>query len=150
MANIISTDQTFSASERNVIAAIAAATIGPEPTRNLPGADDPEIFPALLNQAEHFASRIKQGIAVLDSTRKSAPSFDDDLLGRIDTDPRLRSFSRIMSIVIMQAYYQHPSVLRALGLASRPPFPQGHEVESGDWSLLEPVQQRGSIYRECP
>ena len=30
---------------------------------------------------------------------------------------------------------------------ARPPFPKGFDVEQGDWSLLDPVKRRGTIYR---
>ena len=34
-------------------------------------------------------------------------------------------------------YYQHPRVLEALGLAARPPYPIGHDLELGDMGLLD-------------
>ncbi|MGH7054344.1 MAG: hypothetical protein ACREFK_16060 [Stellaceae bacterium] len=30
--------------------------------------------------------------------------------------------------------------MRSLGMEPRPPYPKGFEVESGDWSLLDPVR----------
>ena len=47
------------------------------------------------------------------------------------------------------AYYTHPSVVEALGLPPRPPFPKGYEVPATDFSLLEPVRRRAKLYREC-
>ena len=38
-------------------------------------------------------------------------------------------------------------VLESLGTPPRPPFPEGYEVDQGDWSLLDPVRNRGPIYR---
>ena len=38
-------------------------------------------------------------------------------------------------------------VLRSLGLELRPPFPQGYALEQGDWSLLDPVKARPSMWR---
>jgi hypothetical protein len=34
-------------------------------------------------------------------------------------------------------------------MEARPPFPKGHEVEQGDWSLLDPVRMRPKLYREA-
>jgi hypothetical protein len=31
----------------------------------------------------------------------------------------------------------------------RPPFPEGFEVEEGDWSLLDPVRARPKLYRDA-
>jgi hypothetical protein len=45
------------------------------------------------------------------------------------------------------AYYTHPSVVAALGLPARPPFPQGYEVPPTDFSLLDPVRRRARMYR---
>jgi hypothetical protein len=45
------------------------------------------------------------------------------------------------------AYYTHPSVVAALGLPARPPFPKGYEVPPTDFSLLDPVRRRAPMYR---
>ena len=55
-----------------------------------------------------------------------------------------------LSRVILQCYYRDDRVMRALGMEARPPFPKGHEVEQGDWSLLDPVRARPKLYREVP
>jgi hypothetical protein len=46
------------------------------------------------------------------------------------------------------AYYRHGSVLEALGLAPRPPYPQGYPMEAGDLTRLAAVRRRGKLYRE--
>jgi hypothetical protein len=55
-----------------------------------------------------------------------------------------------LSSVILQCYYRDDRVMRSLGMEPRPPFPNGHEVEQGDWSLLDPVRKRPKLYREVP
>jgi len=35
-----------------------------------------------------------------------------------------------------------------LDLEPRPPFPKGHELEQGDWTLLDPVRNKDKIYRK--
>ena len=49
---------------------------------------------------------------------------------------------------ILAAYYRDNRVLRALGHEARAPFPKGHEVEQGDWSLLDPVKRRAAFWRD--
>ena len=43
--------------------------------------------------------------------------------------------------------YVRKQALEALGLEARPPFPEGHEIEPNDHSLLDPVRARGPVYR---
>ena len=46
-------------------------------------------------------------------------------------------------------YYQRGEVLLGLGLEARPPYPGGYPVEENDLSLLDPVRERGKLYREA-
>ena len=50
--------------------------------------------------------------------------------------------------LVLIFYFQNEAVLNALGLESRPPFPNGHSVAGGNWDMLEPVYLRGQIYRD--
>jgi hypothetical protein len=52
--------------------------------------------------------------------------------------------------VVLQCYYRDDRVLRSLGLELRPPFPLGHVLEQGDWSLLDPVKARPPKLRRVP
>jgi hypothetical protein len=38
--------------------------------------------------------------------------------------------------------------MRALSIEIRPPFPNGYQQEPNDLTLLEPVRQRGEIFRK--
>ena len=49
--------------------------------------------------------------------------------------------------VVLLCYYRDDRVMRSLGQEARPPFPRGHVVEQGDWSLLDPVRARKPMYR---
>jgi hypothetical protein len=51
--------------------------------------------------------------------------------------------------VVLQSYYRDDRVVRSLGLELRPPFPQGYTLEQGDWSLLDPVKARPSMWRRA-
>lgn len=50
---------------------------------------------------------------------------------------------------LMLCYYHHERVLPAIGMEARAPFPLGYTPIDGDYSLLEPVYERGPIWREC-
>ena len=47
-----------------------------------------------------------------------------------------------------RAYYSDKRVLSILKVGSSPPFPEGNILEEDDWTILIPVYERGSIYRE--
>jgi len=46
-------------------------------------------------------------------------------------------------------YYEHARVLTALGVEPTAPWPKGHSVEDGDWSLLDGVRGRAALYRRA-
>jgi hypothetical protein len=54
-----------------------------------------------------------------------------------------------LSRVVLQCYYRDDRVVRSLGLEPRPPFPKGHTLEQGDWSLLDPVRKRPKMWRDA-
>lgn len=59
-------------------------------------------------------------------------------------DPLLK----IIGPSLLKAYYTDPVVQIQIGVGNKPPFPEGRAVHAGDIELLEPVFNRGSIFRE--
>jgi Gluconate 2-dehydrogenase subunit 3 len=57
------------------------------------------------------------------------------------------AFPPFLMLYTFGCYYKHPRVLEHYGLPARPPHPQGFAVPPTDWSLLEPVRERGPIHR---
>jgi len=95
------------------------------------GRDEPHVL-AVLQKLEGFADRAPAQREVVAAQLREAGG--EALIG--------------LSRVILQCYYRDDRVMRSLGLEPRPPFPQGFEVEQGDWSLLDPVRARPKLYRE--
>jgi hypothetical protein len=62
---------------------------------------------------------------------------------RADGGPPLGVLTRI----VILCYYRDERVMLSLGLEPRAPFPKGHVVEQGDWSLLDPVRARKPFWR---
>ena len=58
-----------------------------------------------------------------------------------------RFFSDLTTHVI-NCYYQHDIVLKNIGIEHSPPFPAGFHLEEWDITLLEPVYERGKLYRD--
>ena len=48
----------------------------------------------------------------------------------------------VLARVILQCYYRDDRVLHSLGIEPRAPFPKGHVLPDGDWSILDPVKAR--------
>jgi hypothetical protein len=60
---------------------------------------------------------------------------------------KMFSFFSDLGKQLIQGYYQDERVVKAIGGEIRPPFPLGYFVIDGDFDLLEPVFERGSMYR---
>jgi hypothetical protein len=108
------------------------ATIFADILRSM-GRDEPQVLTVL---------RGLEGFADLDPAQRQAKAAELRERG----GEALTGLSR----VVLQCYYRDDRVMRSLGMEPRPPFPRGHEVEQGDWSLLDPVRARPRLYREVP
>ncbi|MCX7364282.1 MAG: hypothetical protein NTV97_20925 [Alphaproteobacteria bacterium] len=113
----------------------------------MPGADDDLIFADIVKNIGRDLDDVRTalgrlaGIAKLDPVRRleTANAF------RAEGGPTLVAIAR----VILLCYYRDDRVMRSLGQEPRPPFPKGHVVEQGDWSLLDPVKARKPFWRSA-
>lgn len=71
----------------------------------------------------------------------------DEILSQIEDSES--TFFETLLMHTYNGYYSNPQVVEALGLEPRPPQPQGHTVEMGDFSTLDGVVARGTAYREA-
>jgi hypothetical protein len=130
--------------------ALAGAIIPPGPAYDVPGADDEKIFTDILGSLERDRDDIGRALAHL--AKLSGGAF-------ADLEPQCRNevaaafretggapLAALVRVVLL-CYYRDDRVMRSLGQEPRPPFPKGHVVEQGDWSLLDPVRARPPIYR---
>jgi hypothetical protein len=131
--------------------ALAGTIIPSSATYGVPGADDEKIFNDILRSLErdyadicralaHLAALVGNGFADLEPARRTevATTFRD--VGGAPLAALVR--------VVLLCYYRDDRVMRSLGQEPRPPFPKGHVVEQGDWSLLDPVRARPRMYRQ--
>lgn len=168
MSASIATDSPLTDSERQTLAAYAGALIPADADFDVPGADDPSIQADIVASARRHAEAVAAGLAFQDTvaeaaygsafaalsaaeraefvTRANTPGGFDDV--EWTPDPALVAGQRTLHAIILQCYYRDDRVMQSLGMAPRSPFPEGFDVEQGDWSLLEPVKQRGPIYRQ--
>ena len=118
----------------------------------VPGADDPAIFDDILRSLGRDTGAVRNALAKLAAL--SGGSFDaldkprragvaETFLA--DTSSEVTTLGR----TILQCYYRDDRVLHSLGVEPRPPFPKGHTLEQGDWSLLDPVRNRAKLWRDA-
>ncbi len=130
--------------------ALAGFIIPPSATYGVPGADDERIFGDILNSLER--DRADVGRALADLAQLAGGAFADlDPSRRTEVASRFREtggapLAALVRVVLL-CYYRDDRVMHSIGLEPRSPFPRGHVVEQGDWSLLDPVRKRAPMYR---
>ena len=142
----------LSAEQASDFRALAAAIIPASSAYGVPGADDDKIFADILRSLERDRDDICRALAHLATL--SGGAFAE--LGperRIEVAAAFREaggapLTALVRVVLL-CYYRDDRVMRSLGQEPRPPFPKGHVVEQGDWSLLDPVRARPPMYRRA-
>jgi hypothetical protein len=130
--------------------ALAGFIIPPSATYGVPGADDDRIFADIARSLDRDRDDIRRALAHLAALGGGA--FTDlDQADRAEVAARFQrsggaALTALVRVVLL-CYYRDDRVMRSLGQEPRPPFPQGHVVEQGDWSLLDPVRARPPMYR---
>jgi len=119
----------------------------------VPGADDAAIFDDILRSLGRDLDSVRAALASLSTLAGGSFADLDDRRREsvVDTflsceTPDVTTLGR----VVLQCYYRDDRVLRSLGLEPRAPFPKGHKLEQGDWSLLDPVRARPRMWRDVP
>jgi len=147
-------DQTdLSPAETRDLHCIAGMMIPASAEFGVPGADDAIIFADIMKSLGRDLGDVRTALgalaqhaggafAELDAARRQAVAASFQARG----GAALAALSR----VILQCYYRDDRVVRSLGLEPRPPFPKGHTLEQGDWSLLDPVRTRPKMWRDAP
>lgn len=152
----IASDSPLTARDTRTLAALAAMMIPPSVTHGIPGADDESILNEILATARQHAELLEAGLGRLES---SAQAEHGTPFTELVTETRRAlveadrvdepMFYRVLVSITVQCYYRDPRVMESLGMEARPPFPEGYEVPEGDWSLLDPVRDRGRIWRDA-
>jgi hypothetical protein len=143
-------DSPLTPAQCNDLRAIAAEMIPASAEFDVPGADDRAIQADILATLGRDAGPVREALeqlaglagaplAGLDPTRRSAAAMELRAKGGEAVATLIR--------VVLQCYYRDDRVVRSLGLEPRPPYPKGHVLEDGDWSLLDPVRARSPMWR---
>ena len=155
MSDTIATDNPFTTGEQRTLLALVGAVIPASAEFGTPGADDPVIAADILATARPYHATVANALAQIESIaakRYDAAYTDLDALTRakIASDLSRSRFAGVGTLVTItaQCYYRDDRVMRSLGMEPRSPHPDGFDIPQGDYSLLEPVRQRGRIYKE--
>jgi hypothetical protein len=130
--------------------ALAGIIIPPSSTYDVPGADDERIFADILKSLERDRDDVCRALAHL-TTLAGGAFADLEPARRTEIAAAFREaggapLTALVRVVLL-CYYRDDRVMRSLGQEPRSPFPKGHVVEQGDWSLLDAVRKRPPMYR---
>jgi len=148
----MSEENSLTPVERDDLRMIAGMIIPASEEFDVPGADDPAVQADILATLGRDAALVREALdliaqfagsplAALDPVRREAVAAGLRAAG----GPAVATLTR----VVLQCYYRDDRVVRSLGLEPRPPYPKGHILEDGDWSLLDPIRARSPFWRHA-
>jgi hypothetical protein len=116
----------------------------------VPGADDATIFADIVESIGRDIGSVRSALGRLRAL--AGGSFAAlDAGRRLEVAGALRAERgagvAVLTRLVLLCYYRDDRVMISLGLEPRPPFPKGHEIEQGDWTLLDPVRARAPFWR---
>jgi hypothetical protein len=145
-------EKSLTTAQRDDLRVIAGMMIPESDEYKVPGAGDAAIqgdILATLGRDTKMVSAALDHLAKL--AGKPLAELDDAKRDAVVTEFRASGGAPAATLarVILQCYYRDDRVLRSLGLELRAPFPKGHVLPEGDWSLLDPVRARGGSLRRA-
>jgi len=144
-------EATLSPAECRDLYHIAGIMIPPSEEFGVPGANDPAIFADILRSLGRDLNGVRTALAQIAASAGGNFAAVDDLRAEalvMQACERDDAAAAALSRAILQCYYRDDRVLGSLGYEPRPPFPKGHVVEQGDWSLLDAVRGRPQLWRD--
>ena len=143
-------DQILTETEIADLRCVAGMIVPASAKYDVPGADDDTIFADIVNSIGRDRDSVRTALARL-RTLAGGPFASLDATRRPEVAAKLRAEGGaavgVLTRVVLLCYYRDDRVMVSLGLELRPPFPKGHELEQGDWSLLDPMRGRKPFWR---
>ena len=141
------TETGLSEAESRDLRRVAGLMVPASSEYKVPGADDPKILADIEKSIGRDMVEMHKALATLSGI---ADLDDAAAMVRAETfrsagGPAVAAVERC----VLQCYYRDDRVVISLGLEARPPFPLGHTLEQGDWSLLDPVRKRAKMWRDA-
>ena len=127
----------------------------------LPGDTDLGLSALTLQQVDDFLIKNKRDIdwdvwfSIIENITnevfgKSFSELDqNERMNSIDMAQR-KNFRLATNIIVtcLEIYYTNPDVLVAIGASPTLPYELGQVIDGGNWDILDPVSQRGQMYRD--
>jgi hypothetical protein len=126
---------------------LAALMIPVSEEFGVPGADDAAIFADIVNSLGRDTDEARAVLRGIVGLADLAPARRDEVVVALRATGGEELV--ILHRVVLLCYYRDDRVMMALDMEPRPPFPEGHVLEQGDWTLLEPVRNRPKIWRDA-
>jgi hypothetical protein len=145
-------DTPLTTAHRNDLRAIAAEIIPASAEFDVPGADDPAIQADIVATLARDAGLVREALEELARLAgRPLANLDPAQREAVAMELREKGGAAVATLtrVVLQCYYRDDRVVRSLGLEPRPPYPKGHVLEDGDWSLLDPVRTRPPMWRRA-
>lgn len=157
MSDNLITSDFLARDDQRTLSTLLSALLPANQEFGTPSADDPSIVEDILRTLRPASNElVMEGLGDL---RKSSQERFGTPFEECSDEQRVTLFSelsrrnanfyRTLSSVLLQCYYRNDDVMRSLDMEPRPPFPEGYEIPKGDLSLLDPVRQRGKIWRDA-
>lgn len=146
------TYDTLTDAEIRDLRALAGLMIPASTTHGVPGADDERVFADIIKSLERDTADTQTALRQLATLSGGAfadlsPERRAEVAARFKQEGGAPLFA--LNRVVLLCYYRDDRVMRSLGQEPRSPFPKGHVVEQGDWSLLDPVRNRPPMWRRA-
>lgn len=141
---------TLTSAEVDDLRCLAGMIVPPSAKYGVPGADDATILADIVGSIGRDFDHVRAALTQLRSL--AGGSFAElDSARRVAVATQLRAERTqavaVLTRIVLLCYYRDDRVMVSLGLELRPPFPKGHVIEQGDWSLLDPVRARDPFWR---
>ena len=145
-------DSLLTPTQRDDLRIIAGIIIPASAEFDVPGADDPIIQADVVATLGRDADQVREALEQLARIAgQPLASLDAERREAVAMELRAKGGTAVGTLtrVVLQCYYRDDRVVRSLGLEPRPPYPKGHVLEDGDWSLLDPVRARPPMWRRA-
>ena len=146
----MSCDTPLTAAQRDDLRILAGLIIPASDEFYVPGADDPTIQGDLLATLGRDAALVHAALDQLTAISGARlADLDPERREKAALELRARGGPSVAALtrIVLQCYYRDDRVVLSLGLEPRAPYPKGHVLEDGDWSLLDPVRARPPFWR---
>ena len=141
----------LSEAEIHALGEIAGAMIPADAVLGMPAADDPAILADIARSLGRDLALVREAlVAIAAKSRRPFAALDEEARDALVNEYYAQGGAAAVALgrVVLSAYSRDDRVLQALGHEPRPPFPKGYRLDQGDWTLLDPVRQRPSFWRD--